>query len=168
MKAIVCTKYGPPDVLELRDVEKPTPKDNEVLVRVHAASVAMGDCELRGLKLPFGWKLLLRIGLGIRAPRRKILGQGLAGEIESTGRDVTRFKKGDKSFRVMPEKARRFRERESASNGRRHRTPNRTRPWPAEGACFSPEPPGGAEIARLRHSGADVSMFSYYEPELFA
>ena len=98
MKAIVCTKYGPPDVLELRDVEKPTPKDNEVLVRVHAASVAMGDCELRGLKLPFEWKLLLRIGFGIRAPRRKILGQELAGEIESTGRDVTRFKKGDQVF----------------------------------------------------------------------
>src|SRR5207237_5586706 len=98
VKAIVCTKYGPPDVLELRDVEKPTPKDNEVQVRVHAASVAMGDCELRGLKLPLEWKLLLRIGFGIRAPRRKILGQELAGEIESTGRDVTRFKKGDQVF----------------------------------------------------------------------
>ena len=106
MKAIVCRRCGPPDALELGEVRKPTPKDDEVLVRVHATSVAMGDCELRGLKLPFGWKLLLRIGLGIRAPRRKILGQGLAGEIESTGRDVTRFKKGDKSFRVMPEKAR--------------------------------------------------------------
>src|SRR6266702_4167882 len=83
---------------ELMDVEKPTPKDNEVLVRVHAAPVAMGDCELRGLKVPFEWKLLLRIGFGIRAPRRKILGQELAGEIESTGRDVTRFKKGDQVF----------------------------------------------------------------------
>ena len=69
MKAIVCTKYGPPDVLELRDVEKPTPKDNEVLVRVHAASVAMGDCELRGLKVPFEWKLLLRIGFGLASER---------------------------------------------------------------------------------------------------
>jgi alcohol dehydrogenase len=98
VKAIVCTKYGPSEVLELRDVEKPTPKDDEVLVRVHAASVTMGDCELRGLKLPFEWKLLLRIGFGIRAPRRKILGQELAGEIESTGRDVTRFKKGDQVF----------------------------------------------------------------------
>src|SRR5947208_10352246 len=58
----------------------------------------MGDCELRGLKLPFEWKLLLRIGFGIRAPRRKILGQELAGEIESTGRDVTRFRKGDQVF----------------------------------------------------------------------
>jgi NADPH:quinone reductase-like Zn-dependent oxidoreductase len=98
MKAIVCRKYGAPDVLELREVEKPTPKDNEVLIRVHAASVSMGDCELRGLNVPFEWKLLLRFGFGIRAPRKKILGQELAGEIESTGKDVTRFKKGDKVF----------------------------------------------------------------------
>jgi NADPH:quinone reductase-like Zn-dependent oxidoreductase len=98
VKAIVCKKYGPPDVLELREVEKPTPKDDEVLVRVHAASVAMGDCELRGLRVPFEWKLLLRFGFGIRAPRKKILGQELAGKIESTGKDVTRFKKGDQVF----------------------------------------------------------------------
>jgi NADPH:quinone reductase-like Zn-dependent oxidoreductase len=98
VKAIVCPKYGPPDVLELREVDKPTPKDDEVLVRVHAASIAMGDCELRGLEVPFEWKLLLRIGFGITAPRRKILGQELAGEIESTGKDVTRFKKGDQVF----------------------------------------------------------------------
>ena len=58
----------------------------------------MGDCELRGLKVPFEWKLLLRIGFGIRAPRKKILGQELAGEIESTGKNVTRFKKGDQVF----------------------------------------------------------------------
>jgi NADPH:quinone reductase-like Zn-dependent oxidoreductase len=98
VKAIVCKRYGPPEVLRLREVEKPTPKDDEVLVRVHAASVAMGDCELRGLKVPFEWKLLLRIGFGIRAPRRKILGQELAGEIEETGKDVTRFKRGDQVF----------------------------------------------------------------------
>jgi NADPH:quinone reductase-like Zn-dependent oxidoreductase len=78
VKAIVCRRYGPPDVLELGEVEKPTPKDDEVAVRVHAASVAMGDCELRGLKVPFEWKLLLRIGFGMRAPRKKILGQELA------------------------------------------------------------------------------------------
>jgi NADPH:quinone reductase-like Zn-dependent oxidoreductase len=98
VKAIVCTGYGPPDVLELRDVKKPTPKDSEALVKVHATSVTMGDCELRSLRVPFEWKLLLRIGFGIRAPRRKILGQEVAGEIESTGRDVTRFKKGDQVF----------------------------------------------------------------------
>src|SRR5437879_10614547 len=98
MKAIICTRYGPPEVLELREVEKPTPKANEVLIRVLAATVTKGDCELRSLKLPLLWKLLLRIGFGIRAPRKKILGQELAGDIESTGRDVTRFKKGDQVF----------------------------------------------------------------------
>src|SRR5438093_6691060 len=77
------------------------------------------------------------------------------------------FKNGDKSFRVIPEKARRFRERESASNGRRHRTPNRTRPHGLpKGPVSLRNPTVRAEIARLRHSGADVSMFSYYEPEL--
>ncbi len=98
MKAIVCTKYGPPEVLQLREVEKPTPRDNEVLIRVHAATVTKGDCELRSLKLPLLWKLFLRIGFGIRAPRKKILGQELAGEIESVGETVTMFKKGDQIF----------------------------------------------------------------------
>ena len=98
MKAIVCTRYGPPEVLQLRDVEKPILKDNEVLIRVHAATVTKGDCELRSLELPLLWKLFLRIGFGIRAPRKKILGQELAGEIESAGHAVTMFKKGDPVF----------------------------------------------------------------------
>ena len=98
MKAIICTKYGPPDVLQLREVEKPTPRDNEVLIRVHAATVTKGDCELRSLKLPPLWKLFIRIGFGFRAPRRKILGQELSGEIETVGSAVTRFKKGDQVF----------------------------------------------------------------------
>src|SRR5438445_1638795 len=98
MKAIICTRYGPPEVLELREVEKPTPKANEVLIRVLAATVTKGDCELRSLKLPLLWKLLLRIGFGIRAPRKKILGQELAGDIESVGHAVTLFKRGDQIF----------------------------------------------------------------------
>ena len=98
MKAIICTRYGPPEVLELREVEKPIPKDNEVLIRIHAATVTKGDCELRSLNLPLLWKLILRIGFGIRAPRKKILGQELAGEIESVGNAVTMFKKGDQVF----------------------------------------------------------------------
>src|SRR2546422_7874983 len=85
MKAIVCTKYGPPEVLQLKEVEKAIPKDNEVLIRVHAATVTKGDCELRSLKLPTLWKLFIRIGFGFRTPRRKILGQELSGEIESVG-----------------------------------------------------------------------------------
>jgi NADPH:quinone reductase-like Zn-dependent oxidoreductase len=98
MKAIVCSKYGPPDVLQLKDVEKPTPKHNEVLIRVHATSVTMGDCEIRRFKMPSWLWLLARIGFGFRGPRKKILGQELAGEIEETGQDVKLFKKGDQVF----------------------------------------------------------------------
>ena len=98
MKAIGCTKYGPPNVLQLKEVEKPSPKDNEVLIRVHAATVTKGDCELRSLKLPLLWKLFVRIGFGFRRPRKKILGQELAGEIESAGKGVRLFKKGDQVF----------------------------------------------------------------------
>jgi NADPH:quinone reductase-like Zn-dependent oxidoreductase len=98
MKAIVCTKYGPPDVLQLKEVPKPTPKDNEVLVKVYATTAFAGDCELRGLKFPLGLQLLMRIGFGIRGPRKNILGQELSGEIESVGKDVKLFKKGDQVF----------------------------------------------------------------------
>jgi len=98
MKAIVCTKYGPPDVLQLKEVAKPTPKDNEVLIRIYATTVFAGDCELRGLKFPILLRLLMRIGFGIRGPRKKIIGQELAGEIEAVGKDVKRFKKGDQVF----------------------------------------------------------------------
>ena len=80
------------------DVEKPSPGDNEVLIRVRAATVMAGDCELRGLKGSFFTKLILRIGFGFRAPRRKVLGQELAGEIESVGKNVKRFKSGDQIF----------------------------------------------------------------------
>ena len=98
MKAIVCTKYGPPDVLQLKEVERPTPKDNEVLVRVCAATVTAGDCELRGFKLPTWLWLPARMGFGFTGPRKGILGQELAGEVEETGRDVGLFKKGDQVF----------------------------------------------------------------------
>ncbi|MFX1468286.1 MAG: NAD(P)-dependent alcohol dehydrogenase [Promethearchaeota archaeon] len=100
MKAIVCTKYGPPEVLQLKEVIKPTPKDNEVLIKIHGATVTMGDCEMRSLKFS-GWlKILMRLGMGFRGPRKSfsILGQELAGEIESVGSDVKLFKKGDPVF----------------------------------------------------------------------
>jgi len=96
MKAIVCTKYGPPDVLQLGEVEKPTPKDNEVLIRIYATTVTSGDVILRSAN-PLVW-LLMRIMLGLRKPRKKILGHELAGEIESVGKDVKLFRKGDKVF----------------------------------------------------------------------
>jgi NADPH:quinone reductase-like Zn-dependent oxidoreductase len=98
MKAIVCTKWGSPDVLQLKEVEKPTPKDKEVLIRICAATVTAGDCELRSLKFPLGMRLLARIGFGFRGPRKKILGQEFAGEIESVGKDIKLLKKGDQVF----------------------------------------------------------------------
>jgi NADPH:quinone reductase-like Zn-dependent oxidoreductase len=98
MKAIVCTKWGSPDVLQYKEVEKPTPKNNEVLIKIYAATVTAGDCELRSLKFPLGLKILARLGFGFRGPRRKILGQELAGEIEAIGKDVKLFKKGESVF----------------------------------------------------------------------
>jgi len=102
MKAIVWTKYGPPEVLRLKEVEKPIPKDREVLIRIHAATVTMGDCEIRSLKFNFLLRNLMRFAVGIRRPRKKysILGQELAGEIEAVGNDVKLFKKGDQVFAI--------------------------------------------------------------------
>lgn len=98
MKAVVCTKYGPPDVLELREVEKPTPVENEVLIKIFAATVTSGDMRMRSFKVPpLPW-IPFRIFLGLRGPRKKILGSDLAGEIESAGKDVTLLKKGDQVF----------------------------------------------------------------------
>lgn len=98
MKAIVWTKYGPPDVLQLKEVEKPVPKDNEVLIRIYASTVTAGDCEMRRFDLPTWIWLPLRLYMGIRKPRIKILGQELAGEIESVGKHVKQFKIGDQIF----------------------------------------------------------------------
>ena len=101
MKAIVCTKYGPPDVLQLKEVEKPTPKDNEVLIRVHATTVTSGDVWIRSSTYsPWFW-LPGRIMYGIRKPRKTIPGNELAGEIESVGKDVRQFKKGDQIFGIF-------------------------------------------------------------------
>jgi len=101
VKAIVATKYGPPDVLQLKDVEKPAPKDNEVLIKVHATTVASGDVWIRSSTYsPWFW-LPARIMYGLRKPRKKIPGNELAGEIESVGKDATLFKKGDQVFGII-------------------------------------------------------------------
>ena len=101
MRAVVTTRYGPPEVLRLADVPKPAPRDHEVLVKVHATTVTIGDTIMRSFKLPniSGWqKFMARLILGWSKPRRRILGMELAGEIESVGRKVTRFKLGDPVF----------------------------------------------------------------------
>ena len=98
MKAIVCTRYGPPDVLEFRDVPKPTPRDSEILVKVHATTVHVGDTRIRSFRVPRAGWLMARFILGLRKPKRPVLGMELAGEVESAGKDVKRFKEGDQVF----------------------------------------------------------------------
>jgi len=98
MRAIITTKYGPPDVLQLQEVDKPTPRDNEVLVKIYATTVTAGDCEMRSLNLPFAYQLMLRAGFGFTRPRNKIPGSEVAGEIEAVGKDVKQLKVGDQVF----------------------------------------------------------------------
>jgi len=98
MKAMVCTKYGKPDVLQLEEVEKTIPKENEILIKIHATTVTSGDCRVRSFNSPLLLWLPMRIVLGLRKPRKSILGVELAGEVEEVGKNVTRFKKGDQLF----------------------------------------------------------------------
>jgi len=104
MKAILCSKYGPPEVLQIKEVEKPFPKDNEVLVRIIVTTVHIGDTKLRRLEPGLGpvkdffFKPMMRIMLGFRGPKNKILGMELAGDVEAVGKDVTLFKQADPIF----------------------------------------------------------------------
>ncbi len=94
MKAIVCTKYGPPEVLQIKEVEKPTPKHSEVLIKIFATAVTASDCIVRGFKVPISFWLPMGLAVGFTKPRQSILGIVLAGEVESVGKDVKSFKKG--------------------------------------------------------------------------
>jgi len=101
LKAIVCTKYGPPEVLQLKEVEKPTPKDNELLIRIHATTVTSGDVRLRSSTwAPWFW-LPARIMFGLTRPRKATPGNELAGEIEAVGKDITKFKVGDQIYGII-------------------------------------------------------------------
>ncbi len=98
MKAIVCTKYGPPEVLQLKEITKPVPKDREVLIRIYATAVTASDCIIRGAKVPLRLWLPIRLAIGFTKPRKPILGMVLAGEVESVGEDVKRFEKGNQVY----------------------------------------------------------------------
>ncbi len=104
MKAVICTKYGPPEVLQITEVPKPVPKDNDVLVRIKATTAHIGDTKIRrfepglGALRDFFFKPLMRFMIGFRKPRNNILGMEFAGDVESVGKNVTKFKPGDPVF----------------------------------------------------------------------
>ena len=104
MKVVVCTKYGPPEVLRIQEMEKPTPRSNEVLIKVRATTVHIGDTKVRRLEPGLGpvrdflFKPVMRLMIGLRGPRKKILGMELAGDVEAVRQNVHLFKKGDAVF----------------------------------------------------------------------
>jgi NADPH:quinone reductase-like Zn-dependent oxidoreductase len=131
MKAVVCTGYGPPEVLHLEQVAKPTPGDNEVLIRVVATTVHAGDVRIRAFDVPRGQRLMAHLVLGIRRPKHPILGMELAGIVEAVGRDVTLFGEGDEvlaftgwgfgayaQYTCLPEKPRKSAEKEGMIVGK--------------------------------------------------
>jgi NADPH:quinone reductase-like Zn-dependent oxidoreductase len=98
MRAIICAKYGPPEVLQIGQINKPIPKNNEVLIKVHATSVTNSDIFIRGSKVPFSLIIPFRLMIGIRRPRNPIIGEVFSGKIEAAGSEIKRFKKGDNVF----------------------------------------------------------------------
>lgn len=98
MKAIICEKYGPPYVLQLKEVPKPVPRDNEILIKVFASTVSSGDARIRSFNIPpLPW-LPFRLAVGLTKPRKKILGSAVAGIVEAVGKEITSFKPGDPVF----------------------------------------------------------------------
>lgn len=95
MRAIVCEKYGPPEVLQLKELDKPEPRDTDLLIKIYNTTVISGDCRVRGLNTPQGFRFLMRLALGFNRPRQAILGTELAGRVEAIGARVSQFKVGD-------------------------------------------------------------------------
>src|ERR1019366_961943 len=98
MKAIICSHYGPPEVLQLKEVEKPTPRNDEVCIKIFATAVTASDCIIRGFNLPLRFWLPMGLAIGFTKPRKPILGMVLAGEVEAVGKEVTRFQKGNQVY----------------------------------------------------------------------
>ena len=98
MKAVICTKYGAPEVLKIVEIEKPIPKDNEVLIKIYATTVTVADCRVRGFIVPKSFWLPAKFALGFSKPKQPVLGGELAGIVEDIGKNVTKFKTGDKVF----------------------------------------------------------------------
>ncbi|HWS72022.1 MAG TPA: NAD(P)-dependent alcohol dehydrogenase [Thermoanaerobaculia bacterium] len=105
MKAVVCTRWGPPEVLQVAEVKRPAPRKGEVRIRIFATAVTVSDCIVRGLKAPLRYRILARLLLGLRGPRRPIFGMVLAGDIDCVGRDVKSFQPGDQVFGLSRWKA---------------------------------------------------------------
>lgn len=100
MKAVICTKYGPPEVLQIKEVEKPTPKDNEVLIKINATAVTASDIFIRGCQVSIQYWIPMRLMIGLTKPRNPIIGLVLAGEIEYAGKDIKRFKPGEQVYGI--------------------------------------------------------------------
>ncbi|MEM7661800.1 MAG: NAD(P)-dependent alcohol dehydrogenase [Pseudomonadota bacterium] len=98
VKAAICTRYGPPGVVKIREVPRPQPREDEVLIRIHAACVNSGDVRIRAAKVPPGMGIMVRVGVGFLRPRKPILGIDLGGTVEAVGSKVTKFKPGDGVF----------------------------------------------------------------------
>jgi len=98
LRAVICTRYGPPDVLRLEEMEAPTPQKNELRIRISATAVTSSDCYVRGLDLTFAYRVMARLALGWTAPRRRVLGMVLSGEVDAVGPDVGSFEAGDRVF----------------------------------------------------------------------
>ncbi len=98
VRAVVCTQYGPPEVLRLEELATPDPRKNEVLIRIRATAVTSSDCYIRGLRLPPAYRIMARLAIGWNAPRQPVLGMVLSGEVDSVGSDVRSFEVGDRVF----------------------------------------------------------------------